>query len=201
MHLAQLVEAEGLTIRPFDSPTLPYFSAATFGQRETTLKMLNLMVELTEEVQKKGERARDAGSLIWAFCRTWKFIPTWDFHDKIENGDMVDVYNLQGQLIFANLRFYEIITYTLEQLYFCQWHTLFNHEEEFQKKLQSVCAEIPKNPHQLYDLRHLGQHRVKENFGKMEGIFQPTYFSSLVHNGKVAGFICINRVVEIISGK
>lgn len=196
-RLAELAKREGLVIRPFEKLTLPYFSAASYEKREHALQILSQTVKLTEEVQSQGVRARDSSSLIWAFCRTWRYAPTWDFHDKIQDGDMVDVYNLQGQLIFANLRFYEVTTYTLEQLYFCQWHILFNHEDEFQEQLQQICMDIPRKPHQTYDLRHLGEHRVKENFGKMEGLFQPTYFSSLIHKGKITGFVCINRVVEV----
>lgn len=201
VHLSQrmieLVAREGLSLRAFDSLTLPHFTAANFDERKRVIELLELTNRLIEKVHSEGLKASDSTSLVWAFFSSSKYIPTSETFDKIEDGDMVDIYNLQGQLIFANLRFYEVSSYTLEQLYFCHWHILYCRDTEIHQTLKNIWKQIATEPHQLYDLRHVGAHQAKENFGSITCVFQPTYFSSLVHQGKVAAICCINRIVDV----
>lgn len=197
--LAAMAAAEGVRIVPFRDPGLPYFFAASFSQREHVLKMLELTVQLATDVQRRGEKISDSAPLIWAFCRAWKYLPASDFLDKIEQGDLVDVYNQSGQLIFANLRFFSIAPFSLEELYFRPWHDLFFYRpESYTESMKSICHNILNGPHQIYDLRYLGDRTVgSHSSGEAIGIFQPTFFSSLVQSGKVVGFACINRVIDL----
>jgi hypothetical protein len=199
-RLSELALSEGIRITPFRDARVPHFMAASTGQREHVLTMLKQTLELVEEIRGHGDVAGKSAALIWAFCRIWKCTPASDFLGKIDEGCSVDLYNVFGQLIFANLRFYSLTSYSLDELYFLPWEKLYTHEPpEIQEKLKNICAHILKGPHQLHDVRHLGPHLIRETLGKGAGIIEPTYFTSLAKSGKIIGFACINRIVEVHS--
>lgn len=198
-RLAELAGKEGLNIVPYKDPALIHLKQADFAQREHAFKMLSLMIQLFEQMHQSGHKISDTTAVLWAFCRAWKYMPAGDFQDKIQEHDMLDIYNEHGQLIFANLRFFAITSYSLEELYFRPWHKLFLHvPTTIQDDLKKVCGEILAGPTKVYDVRYLGEHTVIEAEGIYQGIFLPTFFSPLTHGGKTVGFACINRIVKVI---
>jgi hypothetical protein len=155
---------EGLAVIPFESPELPLFRKLDQASQQQALQVLGMSLEVFAEVKAEGNSLRDTPKLLWRCLSRLGWTPTEDIFDKIEDGDVVEIYSLQQVGLFRNLCFYEYVSFTLEQLFASTWYELTERDPEPTRKLYEMAmgfirGEITQTidpqvqPHVIRELR------------------------------------------------
>jgi hypothetical protein len=130
-HLA----AEGYRVLPYRSPELRYFTAAEPRRRELALAQIERTLALFEELKREDKPLKDTSSYLWRALRQLNLVPRPDVFDKIQDGDIVEIYSLEQELLFCNLQFFEICSFSLEEVFGLQWHRVTRRPERFAHQL------------------------------------------------------------------
>ena len=112
---------ENLRTLPFRSTTLPHFTKLTADRQEAVLAELAFCLDVFRDLKMEGLSLKDSPKLLWRTLRKAQLTPCSDIFDKIGEDDVVCVYSPDHIQIFQNLRFLELVTLTIEELYCSQW--------------------------------------------------------------------------------
>ncbi|MFV3407586.1 hypothetical protein ACNH6C_03200 [Bdellovibrio bacteriovorus] len=195
-RLALVLEKEGLSVKPYHDPALPHFCRLANDQKDLALQTLKDYVEICQEVQAESYSLKDSPRFCWKALRRWGLVPSSDFFDKLEMANIVEIYTSDNLQIFRNLRFFEVSTYTLEELYTLEWWKLYGREEAvtrdlFAAALDLLSGKVPGTmrfqvgKHQLWELCSEGLRRFE---------VEPRYASSLRRSGEIKGFLFTTTV-------
>lgn len=66
----------------------------------------------------------------WNAFKTLKLKPTTDFFSFLTDESVVEIYNAVGIQVFRNCKFFEICSYTLEDLYCRPWFELYERDPQ-----------------------------------------------------------------------
>lgn len=119
-RFAELALVESVTVTPFRDASLPHFSKLNYKKQLSVLGYLNQQLSLFEVAAEEGLSLRSTQA-VWRALHKMGLTPTSDIFDKIEEGDTLEVYQSDGTSFFKNLRFFEFISMSLEELYCLHW--------------------------------------------------------------------------------
>ncbi|MGZ3722944.1 MAG: hypothetical protein ACXVA9_08450, partial [Bdellovibrionales bacterium] len=120
----QLIAKFGRKAVPYRTPELPIFMSAKKKTRVRAFMYLLFNVQVLSEHLASGEPA-DERKLTWRALVKCKLTPASDFIDRIEAGDIVEIYLLREQLqIYRSMTFFDICTMSVEELLFEPWYKL-----------------------------------------------------------------------------
>lgn len=115
-----------------------------------------------EDLVRGGFSLKDDQKFLSYFLERlgWK-VPN-DFSDLIRDEILVEIYSLDGMQLFRNFKFFEISSYSLEQLLTEEWFTLYERPQksmhEMQKGVEIVLVKnttmpLRVQPHLLREIR------------------------------------------------
>lgn len=196
--VVEMAARENIRIRPFTATGVPYFAALRSELQDHVLWQLETFIACGRELQDSARSVSDARLLTAAFIRRNHWQAPADFTERIGPDDCVDIYNENHQLIFANLRFFEILSYSLEDLYCRPWMDLFRREDhQIHTRLIEIVTEVLSGrSRQTYDLSHLPKHIAYEALAPKVGVAEttPKAMAPLWSDGRVKGYACVNDI-------
>lgn len=142
--MSEILLRENLQISPYTAPHVPHFQKLSTEQQNTALETFRDYVALCSEVQAEGTLLRDSSKFIRRALRHWSLTISSDAIDKIHKDDSVEVYTNQNLQIFRNLRFFELCSYSLEEIYTLEWWKLYQREEWITQQLFAQSIEVVK---------------------------------------------------------
>ena len=74
---------------------------------------------------------------IWLTLMKLNCIPSSELMELIKDGDAVELYSMDGKLIFSNFDFCKHTTYTIEELFWFSWDKLFGREEIYMNQVMT----------------------------------------------------------------
>ncbi|AFX99886.1 hypothetical protein [Bdellovibrio bacteriovorus] len=195
-RLALVLQKEGLSVKPYRDPALPFFNQLNENQKDIALQTLKDYLEICQEAHAESFSLKDSPRFCWKALRRWGLIPASDFFDKLQEADSVEVYTEEGLQVFRNLRFFEVCTYTLEELYSLEWWKLYGREESVTRDLFSISLDLingriagtlnfDTGKHDLWELSSEGMRRF---------VVEPRHACSLRRNGEIRGFLFTTTV-------
>lgn len=161
-ELYEAGKSVGCRIIPATHPSLPIFSSVDFSKQLEAVQTVENMASVYTSAVKEGHAIDHPASIVWFALRRLNLLPPSDFFDKLESTDVVEVYSKEGFHLFANLRFFDLCSYSLEQIYCRPWSQLWLRE---QNGLEDLMAVIDKamDPDQRGTLIFEGlNHSVRE---------------------------------------
>lgn len=147
VQIAAFAQSWGVSVRPAMDKGLPLFRQLPFDQQVQAVRKIELSCSLYASVVRENQDLRDSSSLIWMGCRNFGLRPPSDFFDKLSKDDVIQVYSLDGVHQFSNMRFFEVVSYTLEQIYCYPWPLLWKREPQDTEFLEREAVKI-MNPEQ-----------------------------------------------------
>ncbi len=129
--IAKLAHDKGFRVRVAEDTNLPIFrSLAPHTQVEVVDKIekscdIYRMAAMSPYLQASAESFDKTTTLVWAACSRFGLRPPSDFFDKLTDEDVIQVYSQEGIHQFSNLKFFEVCSYTLEQIHCMPWHLLW----------------------------------------------------------------------------
>ncbi len=193
--LTQLTRAHGVRTVAFDDPSLRHFTALKHDQRVQCLDLLRNYVDVLSSADNEGLDLTDSPLLTFKMIRKMGLTAPSDIFDKMTRDCVVELYNRDNIQIFRNLRFFEICSYTIEDIICREWWKLYSREDEItrgifvwgsrifsQEVSRTVRPEIPR--HVL---------RENESFRRF-GMYVDLDFMTPVYAGKeVFGAIVVEK--------
>lgn len=140
--IALLLEHEGLVRKPYINSSLPYFSRLATGHQIEINRHVRTYFEICLEMTTGGESLRDTPSLLWRMLSRLKLAPTEDLFNQFGQEHVVEIYNDSNVQIFRNFRFFEICSYSLEELFSRQWWELFRRDDQMTQRLFLLASKI-----------------------------------------------------------
>lgn len=151
-------------IRPFVNEQLPYFNPLSEIGKSAVLANLRLFNQVCEQVVASGESVRDSRVMLWHVLKMLDFIFPSDLFDHITSDHLVEVYDFNNIQIFRNLRFFDVTSYSLEELLCRPWVEIFSRKDTSQiSKITDVLTKMyNKEILGMVSLEEIGVNRIIE---------------------------------------
>lgn len=195
--ISRLAAQENLEIVPFFDEKLPYFSALCEGDQNHVLWQLEVLEKICLELQTQGSNIRSAKALTWAFLKHMRYTVPSDLLGHLQETDFVDAYNKNHQMIFACIRFFQVLSYSLEDFYCRPWMTLFSRDRaSVHDMLFKLSDEMLNGVHRGIVMTDYIPTHVNSEINspkKLRGVVRPRLFSPIYDHGEIAGYLCVNQ--------
>ena len=135
IQICEFGKSIGINIIPATDSSLPIFRSLPYAQQLSAVEKLELSCDIYLSISRDKQDLRNPNTLVWMACSKMGLVPPSDFFDKLQDDDIIQVYSKESIHQFANLRFFAICSYTLEQIYSYPWHLLWERNESDLAKL------------------------------------------------------------------
>jgi hypothetical protein len=205
-HIERAAAREGVCLTPVADADerndfrLSYYSRLPEQQRNEINFALEAYSSVCEQVQADGMSARDSKILTWKMLSHMGYASSSDLLNDIRATDLIQVYGATNRLIFASMNFFELTTYSLEDLYCRPWTTLYDRDNAVTEAiLNEVRAVFGGNKTASLVPEYLLMETASAN--PQAGVLKPRWFAPLFEKDKVIGFICANEVCKRLTTK
>ena len=200
-RLATLAAADGIKIVASRGQDLPYFSNLPSEAKPRVIGLLDTSVNVCERVQNHGVSLRSPKSLTWAFIKQINCTLSASLLENVKETDFIDCYDLNHEMMFANLRFFELMSYSLEDFYCRPWMDLFvrDRDEVHAQLFKMSEAMVQGKQTDIVSTDFIGTYRCYEtdSQGMHRFLVGPRFFAPLRKDGGRAGYLCVNSIVRI----
>lgn len=152
-NICHLISEEGLSFRPYAREALTYFSLLDERlQRAIVLDLMNYY-QICLDMRSSGIPLKNTRQF------TEKALDRLDLRidpkelERIEDQHVVEIYDVEQRQIFRSFRFFEVSSYTLEDLLCRRWYHIFvrppEHEAAFEAKVNEFFAMPVKKTMEL----------------------------------------------------
>ncbi|WII73347.1 hypothetical protein QJS83_05620 [Bdellovibrio sp. 22V] len=141
-NICALVEEEGIVIRPHARHGLPFFNLLNDDEKLQVIRDLQQYYQICLDVKMNGRSLRDTKFFTLKALERHGFAVDPDLLDKIESNHLVEFYNFLQTQIFRTLLFFEVGSYTLEDLYCRKWYNLYERTPADQAAIEKTAAEL-----------------------------------------------------------
>ncbi|QDK38726.1 hypothetical protein [Bdellovibrio sp. NC01] len=152
-NICHLISEEGLSFRPYAREALTYFSLLDEAlQRAIVVDLMNYY-QICLDMRATGQTLKSTRVF------TEKALDRLDLHidpkelERIEDQHIIEIYDVDQRQIFRSFRFFEVSSYTLEDLLCRRWYHIFlrppEHEAAFQAKVNEFFTASEKKTMEL----------------------------------------------------
>lgn len=157
-RLSELIAGCGMTVRRGGPASWARLMEYAPAARDAIVRSLALYVDVCEDCVREGKSLSDDRWMLWRFLGRQRLRSADDLFDKISSGDVIEVYDERALQIFRNLAFFEVSSYSLEDLLHYPMYELFERDpactrallREVEDTLKGVRAtsrsEVPRHP-------------------------------------------------------
>lgn len=193
-EIASTLRQEGVFVRPYTA-NLTHFSALPPAQKQRVLNLLGFYRDLCIEHIEDGYKIKDSKSFTWRALQKLGLTPTSDLFSRILDDDVIEIYSSENVQLFRNFRFFELCSYSLEELYSVAWWYLFEREETVGPKLISEVMKIIKG-----EIRHgfrpdVDPHVIVESQSEEKLVidYDVKWVAPVMAENTIEGFVAIER--------
>lgn len=199
-RLAKHHDTYGVRLRPYVSTYLPHFSLIPDPLKTLILTAIRENAALLDEMASAGEALNDSPRLLWRSLRRLGWVPRPDIFDKIEDGDVVELYDSSKIQVFRNLAFFNFTSLTLEEIVSFPLGVMFDidpNATDFHIKTAERIIRQEITETERFDI---GPYETREKAGERLRIrIHPKWISPVTHANTCVGVIAIHRP-EILDG-
>jgi hypothetical protein len=132
LELSAIGQSIDVTIRAFSDPSLPHFAKLTTDEQQNVVMQLARYVSICQDVLASGGSLRSTRTFVWRAFREFGWTPNSSFFNAMSDDHVIEIYDRNNLQIFRNFRFFELCSYTLEDVFTRPWTTLFRRRDQAQ---------------------------------------------------------------------
>lgn len=191
---AEYCREEGLRVVPFHSPDLPHFSRNSPERQEEAIRHLVIYLEVFEEMRAQKYSLRDSPKLLWRCLNRLGLTPQSDVFDKIGDGNVVEIYSTDQRQLFHNIKFWEYISFSIEQVFGTEWWVMSRRSEDVSRQIYELGVKLVTGEIAGTFMPNVPVHVVEEHGSPEANRFTVNihHLSPVKANGQVAGVLVIN---------
>ncbi len=138
----EMIEDEGIFIRPYANPNLIHFSRLTIDEQLDVIARVKLYVLTCVKVKEYNRSLVDNRLMVETYLNVSGMTANPQDLNLIEDRHFIELYNKNGMHLFRSLNIFESSSYTFEDLCCRQWHHLYERPAEAQEKIMQVAADF-----------------------------------------------------------
>jgi hypothetical protein len=119
-----------------------------------------------ESVAQSGQSLRDSSIILWKMLSRLKFRPGTDLFDKLDQDDVIEIYDSSSVQIFRNLRFFEICSYSLLEVFTFELWELYRRDMAITNALVQTVTGVFSNKTRTSVPAGVPDHTVEEIFSE-----------------------------------
>ncbi|AFY02496.1 hypothetical protein [Bdellovibrio bacteriovorus] len=190
-NISAIIEEEGLLVRPYGHATLPYFNLLSIEEQERVLKDILTFFQVCTDVKSQGSSLKDTRLFTEKAIARIGVTADPAILDLIEPHHLIEIYTQSQTQIFRSLKFFEVCSYSLEDLYCRKWYHLYQRTPEDQEKLEAEIGLYYSNSPLRTIKGTAPEHTIRAttSLERNEIITQILWFSPLFSNTKEDSYI------------
>ncbi len=161
-NICHLIQEEGLLFRPFSNLSLPHFSVLTDLEKRAVVSNLMSYYQICLDVRATGHSLKEIRLFTEKALQRFDFKMAPEHLALIENDHVVEIYNVKQEQIFRNFRFFEVSSYTLEDLLCRKWYHIYDRKEEDNIRFHEKVIEFFSLEEKKSMPINLGETEIKE---------------------------------------
>ncbi|WP_347359686.1 hypothetical protein [Bdellovibrio sp.] len=185
-NISEAIEEEGFLVRPYTHPTMPFFNRLSTEEQEQALKDLLVYYQVCMDVKFQGDSLKDTRKFTERALARLNKRADPEIMDKLQPHHLVEIYNTANTQIFRSLPYFEVCSYSLEDIYCRKWFHLYERSPDDQglldKTLGNFYSHNPLRTIEVTDPEHLI--REKDSLERMEILTKVWWISPLFSNIK-----------------
>lgn len=159
--VTMLLASEGIHRRAY-AENLPHFNPLSAQQKQEAIRQLSFYGELCQEQRTEGYSLKDSPTFTWRALQKLGLTPPSELFSQITNEDVVEVYSDENRQLFRNFNFFEVCSYSLEELHSIEWWNLFQHEGAGTQKIYESTQKVLRGEIKSSFVPGIESHYVRE---------------------------------------
>lgn len=161
-ELSSLLEDEGLAVRPYAYPSLSFFQQLDEGDQKRISEGLRDYILTAKAVRGEGQSLKNSALLARKALKSFGLTASPEFERRLQDfPGVIEFYAPSGHQLFRTFNYFEMTSYTLEDIYCRAWSTLYERPEEITRKIfEDVDSLLKKGDSNEVVL--VGPHIIKE---------------------------------------
>lgn len=194
--LSSMLAGEGIDRLPYPDARLVYYSAMPSEQQISVLSAIKSYYGACQDCKAEGASLRDAPVLLWKMFRRLGVTPASDLFSYITNESVIEIYNDKSTQVFRNLCFFEVCSYTLEELFCRPWWELYQRDNSITQRLFAAAVNILRGEDRQTTPAHVPVHTLEEVCSPLRFRMDAhhEYLSPLSEDGKIVGYCVLSTV-------
>jgi PAS domain-containing protein len=188
-------------LQPFRDDSLPYFSTLSTEAQTQTIGRIEMMLNLCKQTVASGTSIASPSAILETFFKNTGLSSIDGLFENVQEEDSIELFDTNHQLVFANLRIFQLISYPLEDVFCRPWTDLLDRENAIvTESLLKLGNEMLSGKRtKLTSTAVIPDHvcREKDSPGMVGFKIVPNFFAPVYHGGVIAGFLCSNHVALI----
>ncbi len=184
----------------YNSPLSKFKSLPTDTKIQIINNLQNYIRALSSLDELENPQEKNSLNLFWLFMRELGFKSTSDLFSHLKFDDVLELYNQSGVQIFCSMNFFNLCSYSYEEIFSYSWFDLYNREVPITQELIDITTDASTGKTKNIRLLSIEPHYVTENHdGKIKfktKIKQKLIAPLMYIGGGAAGFI---HCFEVIS--
>ncbi len=142
-ELSAMVSAYNIKIESYNTNGVEKFlSLSADKQIEILTVMKTYSSQLMEASASKIDLIGDNRKYAWFSMRSMGLLPPDDLFDKINEKDMIEVYDAGSIQIFRSLELYRYMSYSFSEIFCFTWMDLFTRDSFVFKRISETLSQI-----------------------------------------------------------
>jgi len=162
-QICAIADKYQVKIRGYHSSELPHFRALPQARQETVLLRLKAFLGSMEVTESMGERLDSQKRALWCGLSALGLVPPSELFSRIDdNSEIIEIYNLEGFQVWRNFNYFDVCSYTLEEIYSIDWNDLYlRSDEKTEECRQKITALLTGQTPDLFDA-NVENHEITE---------------------------------------
>jgi hypothetical protein len=189
-----LVNKEGLKTIPYSEKSLNAFQNLPSNNQHQIVSDFKNYVDVCEHTLQANFTLKNSKQFLWKMLGRLQLRPTSDVFDEMSDQDIIEIYRTDHTQLFRNLKFLEVCTYPVADLYVRPWTDLYARPPHVMDDIvENIQACIAQKKTVRSTLPHYYLMELDSSLNQMfvveQGIFSPLFDK----DNSVVAFLCSIR--------
>jgi hypothetical protein len=188
--------AIGFQIPGYRGGDVHIFANSTLAQQVSALANLRNYVSIYGGALEEKITPANEARLLWYSLHKWGYRPTSDLFDKIEMGDFIEVYNTDNIQVHRSFNFFQLSSYTLEEIFLTSWADLYERDSRIEKGILRIVHDIFTEKQRGTVYSGLDIHYLREAKSEEKRVYKASHniFSPLKDfTGRQTAFVVLSK--------
>ena len=186
-------------LKPFCGSSPKYFEARNHQEKVQVLQNFDRYLNVFKEIEREGKKINDDKVVLWRMLARLGLIPQEDIFDKLDKSDVIEIYDKQSIQLYRNLNFFDLVSYSLDDILNRPWWDLYERDPKVTEKLFEIGAGVlsGRTPYTVNVAKIVPKHLVVDigSEDPLQTLSQTKYFSPLKSKeNTIEGFIHVFSV-------
>lgn len=192
-NLCQILEQEGLLVRPYQLASLPFFQALSLPEQQQAIHLIENYCAVCQSARQAGASLRDGRAILDQALDHFNLQVDPEVFSFISPRTVFEFYSVNQTQFFRTANFFEYTSYTIEDLYSRSWMNLYDRDEQITRKIIGYATQILSGAAKGIVRPDLPEHIILER-ASLEKIKISVFiecFAPILQNGEVTGIVSI----------